>query len=288
MRVHDHRQKEGRLPEIYERIPLRPVRDLSGLSTADATGIPVGELYGALVEADTGLLRYLDLALVEPRRHVLIPIGHARIMAEDTPHVKLRAALLEELQEIPPYGEADVVDDSYEAALLEAHGRSYHGERYYAHPGYEHALLFAGEHPIIASTPLDPDAVPLQPLASLPGYRIAENEPDIHGWRFRADGDGSEGTVSDVIVDAHALKVRYVAVALADPGKVVLLPVGFLGVSPDSQTVNAPALTEEDLRVLPSYDGGVVLRTDEDVVCRMLRESLVGPRRYHLPDFRQI
>ncbi len=283
-------RKEGRLPEIYERIPLRPVRDLSGLTTTDATGIPVGELYGALVEADTGLLRYLDLALVEPVRHILIPIGHARIMATDDPHVKLRAALLEELQEIPPYGESDIVDDPYESALLDAHGRSYHGERYYAHPGYEHRLLFAGEHPIIAESAIDPDAVPLRALRDLPGYRIAPDEPDIHGWRLRAGGDGSEAVVRDVIVDPVALKVRYVSVALEGSTpidtRVVLLPIGFLGLAQDSETVHAPGLRDEDLRGLPSYDGGSVERSDEDVIQRMLREALKGPRRYELPDYR--
>jgi hypothetical protein len=273
------------LPEIYEKIPLRSVRDLNGLPTADATGIPVGTLFGALVEADTGLLRYLDLCLIEPVRHILIPIGHARIMAADEPHVKLRAALLEELQNIPPYGESDIVDDPYESALLDAHGRSYHGERYYAHPGYEHSMLYAGEHPIITSAPVDPGVEPLQPLRALSEYRIASDEPDIRGWRFRADGDGSEGTVSDVIVDAHALKVRYVAIDLPDE-KSVLLPIGFVNVSSDSQTLHGPALTSDDLAALPSYDGGTVTRPEEDVIRRMLREALVGHRRYHQPDYR--
>lgn len=274
------------MSETYERIPLRPVRDLSGLRAADATGIPVGELYGALVEADTGLLRYLDLCLIQPSRHVLIPIGHARIMSVDEPHVKLRAALLEELQQIPPYGESDVVDDPYESALLDAHGRSYHGERYYAHPGYEHRMMYAGEHPIITSAPVDPGAEPLQPLRSLPDYRIADEEQDVHGWRFRADGDGSEGVIRDVIVDAHALKVRYVAIELQTDQKVVLLPIGFLQLDIESQTLHGPALMADDLHTLPAYDGGSVTRPEEDVIRRMLREALVGHRRYQQPDYR--
>jgi hypothetical protein len=274
------------LAELHERIPLRPVRDLDGLPTADATGIPVGSLFGALVEADTGLVRYLDLSLIEPARHVLIPIGHARIMATDEPHVKLRAALLEELQQIPPYGESDVVDDPYESALLDAHGRSYHGERYYAHPGYEHQVLYAGEHPIITSAPIDPSMEPLHSLRALPDYRIADGEPDIHGWKFRADGDGSEGLVTDVIVDAHALKVRYIAVQHDGADKAVLLPIGFLQLSSDSQVVHGPALMAQDLDALPAYDGGNVLRSEEDVVRRMLRESLTGHRRYAQPDYR--
>ena len=144
-------------------------------------------------------------------------------MATDSPHVKLRAALLEELQQIPPYGDGDSVDDPYESALLEAHGRSFHGERYYAHPGYEHPLLYAGEHPIIAPAPADPDEDPLQPLSALSHYRIAEDEPNIQGWRFVAGGDNADGAISDVIVDVHALKVRYVAIDLKRIEKVVLV-----------------------------------------------------------------
>lgn len=271
---------------IYERIPLRAVLDLHGLPTADATGIPAGSLHGALVEADTGLLRYLDLDLIEPSRRVLIPIGHARIVATDEPHVKLRAALLEELQEIPPYSDSDSVDDPYEAALLDAHSRSYHGERYYAHPGYEHRMMYAGEHPIITSEPVDPTIEPLHPLRALPQFRISSDEPDIHGWRFRADGDGAEGVICDVIVDAHALKVRYVEVELPQLEKSVLLPIGFVQLASDASTVCAPALTLDDLRTLPAYDGSSVTRPEEDVVRRMLREALVGHRRYHQPDYR--
>jgi hypothetical protein len=274
------------LPEVYERIPLRAVRDLDGMPTADATGIPAGTLYGALVEADTGMLRYLDLALIEPRRHVLIPIGHARIMSVAEPHVKLRAALLEELQEIPPFGAADDVDDPYEAALLEAHGRSYHGERYYAHPGYEHRMLYAGEHPIIRSAPIDPEAEPLQPLQAVSDYRIAVGEPDIEGWAFRAEGDDTAGTIRDVIVDVHALKVRYAVIALSNGRRDVLLPIGYLSLDTAEHTLNAPGLTAADLQGLPSYAGGSVERSDEDVVLRMLRETLTGPRRYYQPDFR--
>lgn len=194
--------------------------------------------------------------------------------------------MLEELQNIPRYDAADLVDDPYETALLDAHSRSYHGERYYAHPGYQQNMLYAGEHPIITSSPVDPQAEPLHPLSALPEYRIAEEEPDIRGWKFRADGDGSEGVVRDVIVDAHALKVRYIAVELPDASKCVLLPIGFVNVSPDSEKLHGPALTSEDLRALPEYDGGNVARHEEDVVRRMLREALVGHRRYHQPDYR--
>jgi hypothetical protein len=82
------------------------------------------------------------------------------------------------------------------------------------------------------------------------------------------------------------LKVRYVAVEMPDAGKTVLLPIGFMQMSTEQETLCAPALTADDLHALPEYDDGNVTRPEEDVIRRMLREALVGHRRYHQPDYR--
>ena len=73
---------------------LRPVPDLGGLAVEDASGLSVGELYGSLIEAETGLVRYVDLELDTLDRHVLVPIGHARVHERDGgPRLRLRAEL---------------------------------------------------------------------------------------------------------------------------------------------------------------------------------------------------
>ena len=59
--------------------PLRPSPDLDELPVYDAEGVPVGSTFGVLSEADTGLVRYFDISLEERRRHVLVPVGHARL-----------------------------------------------------------------------------------------------------------------------------------------------------------------------------------------------------------------
>lgn len=263
--------------------PLRPVPDLGGAPTEDASGIPAGTLVGALAEVDTGLIRYLDLALHGTRRHVLVPIGHARLQEEDgQPSVRLRAALLEELEQIPPY-EADTtrIDDPFERELLQSHGRSFAGERYYAHPAFDHSGLYAGEHPIVSDAPGDEHI--LTRLAYVPGFHMAEGEPDIRSWPLRLDDH--EAVILDLIVDGTARRVRYAFVDV-DGDRQVLVPVGFLAVDEPARIVRAPGLRRADLLALPRVGSGGITRDQEETVHRVLRERLDGPRRYALPDFR--
>ncbi|MGH7464189.1 MAG: hypothetical protein ACREK1_03375, partial [Longimicrobiales bacterium] len=196
---------------------LRAVPDLQGVRVEDASGIGVGVLFGALAEADTGLLRYVDLELETLDRHVLVPIGHARVHEgqREEPCIRLRAALLEQLEQVPPFAtDVDHIDDPFERALLEAYGRTFHGERYYAHPAYDHSGIYVGEHPIVSGDAAE--AEPLSRLSYLSGWRVASGEPDIRGWPLQLAGDGSRLEVIDLIIDTAAERVRYVVVPTPD------------------------------------------------------------------------
>jgi hypothetical protein len=263
---------------------LRSVRDLSGLPVQDASGLCVGELFGALAEADTGLIRYLDLELSTLDRHVLVPIGHARVREQkEGPRIQLRAALLEELEQIPPLP-ADMghITDPFERALLEAYGRTFHGELYYSHPAYDHSGLYAGEHVVVGEG--DEATGPLMRLSYLPAWRVASGEPDIRGWPLVLDGD-VHVEIQDLIVDTGAEKVRYVVVRTPDDAGARLVPVGFLRIETESRQVRAGGFTAEDISELPPYDGGGVTREHEDSVHAALRRRFSGRRRYLLPDF---
>jgi hypothetical protein len=275
---------EGQETAVEDAAVLRAVPDLSGVPVEDSTGIRVGTLYGTLAEAETGLVRYVDLSLDKLDRHVLVPIGHTRVRDRDEkdPHIRLRAALLEELEQIPPF-RTDVthITDPFERALLEAYGRTFHGERYYAHPAYDHDGLYAGEHIVVG--PDEPAPVPLTRLAYLPGWHVAEGEPDISGWPLRLE----EATLSilDLVVDTAAGKVRYVVVSDAQTGAARLLPVGYLYIDRQQQQVQARGLTAADVLALPAYDGGGVYRAEEDQLAAALRARLIGRRRYVLADY---
>ena len=264
---------------------LRAVPDLGGTPVSDAGGRPIGALYGALVEADTGLLCYLDLSLDSHPRHVLVPIGHARIHEhEREPAVRLRAAILDDLLHVPLYDPDVPLDPTAEHEILAAHGRSFYGERYYAHPAYDHSGLYAGENAILIG---DASAEGLTALSALDRMRVADGNPDPRGWSFEAMAGERVGRVHELVVDPAALAVRYIVVERDADEALVLLPVGFIALDPRRETVSAPGLTRDDLDSLPSWGGGGVDRADEEIVRAALLARLLPRRRGALPDFRR-
>lgn len=273
--------------EAVDAAVLRTVPDLRGLEVEDASGLCVGALWGALAEADTGLLRYVDLDLTRADRHVLVPIGHARVTRSERgePQIRLRAALLEELERIPERpADVEHIDDPFERELLEAYGRTFHGERYYAHPAYDHSGVYAGPHLVVDENAADADDS-LKRLSYLPAWEIADGQPDIRGWHLALGGAGAPLEITDVVVDTREQKVRYAVVAL-ESGSARLLPIGFLELDRDDHRVLVPGLTSADLAELPPYGGGGVTRDSEQRLHAALRGVLTGGRRYVLPDFR--
>ena len=268
-------------------LPLRPVRDLEGLCVRDASGIPVGEVFGALTDADSGLLRYLDLSLNEGSRHVLVPIGHARLLEpEGRAHeIRLRAALLEELLEIPEFDPRMHLDEPFEQRLLRAHGRLFHGESYYAHPAYDHRGLYAGPNPLVRSTDGLPGEAGLWPLEDLPDYGVVSGEADVTGWPITGADGQPLGVVDDLIVDVERENVPYLAVEIGE-AECVLVPVGFMHIDERKGRICAPSMMPEDLTALPRYSGGAVPREVEELIRETFVLRFSGDRRYQLPDFR--
>lgn len=270
---------------------LIPTTDLAGLSTSDVEDRPIGELFGALAEEGTGLIRYLDVSLPSANRHVLVPIGHARVDRESVPpRVRLRAATFEDLMAVPAFVPKDTeVDRAYQDEVMHAHGQLFYGSRYYAHPAYDHRGIYAGEHPVAAdeAAAAEPPAEEprLRPLAELTGFRVAGEENDIRGWCL-VDRRGNEaGEVRELLVDVPAKQVRYVVVWLNEPEREAALPVGYLEIDGSAGQVVTPALTREDILLLPAYEPPLT-RAVENRIHAALEGRLTGERYYHRPDFR--
>lgn len=263
---------------------LVPVPDLAGTPAEDATGRFFGDVYGALADASTGLIRYLDLDLHGTGRHVLVPIGHVRVARTDEPaaNVRLRAATASDLSAIPPY-EARTPPD--EAALLSAHGQLFSGEKYYAHPAFDHTGLYAGARPIAgAGGAVTPAGGALAPLSSLPAYEVAEGEPDVRGWPLISAEGATAGTVEDLLVEPAALRARYLVVR-RHSGAPAIVPIGYAELDPDGRAVATPALRADDIEALPALTGPIG-RAQEEAVRAALEQRLDGPRRYDRADFR--
>jgi hypothetical protein len=264
---------------------FRAVSDLAGTPVADAGGRPIGSLFGALAEADSGLLRYLDLSLDETPRHVLVPIGHARVHEkDDAPAVRLRAAVLDDLLDVPIYDPGTPLDLPAEHEILAAHGRCFYGERYYAHPAYDHSGLAAGGPETLIGAA---SAEGVTPLSALPDMRVASGDADPRGWLLRGQNDVPLGEVTELLVDPGQRAVRYVAVRRSGDDATILVPVGFLLLERGAGIASAPGLLPDDLATLPAWDGGPVDRAHEDAVRRALLAALLPDRRDVLPDFRR-
>ena len=282
------------MSEVYghsESEPLSQVSDLRGTPVVDVDGDDVGSVFGALAEVTSGLIRYIDVAINRAPKHVLVPIGHARVdRAEGGARMKLRAATIDDLDSVPTYDPAEgAVDEPFERSVLSSLGRLFYGERYYAHPSYDHNGYYAGEHPIVrvGDAPVADGLAPtgMIPLRNLPGYRIADGAPDVRGWRV-VTADGTEvGSVTDLIVDTGAETIRYVVIG-SNGGPASLVPVGYSRVDRKRNRIELPVLIPSDLDALRVYQPGEpVSRAIEDAVRNRIEELLSGPRRFGRADF---
>lgn len=266
------------------RDPLLASQDLEHLPVYDADQLPIGETFGVLTEAETGLVRFFDVAIDGLERHVLIPVGHARLEKYmGRLRVRLRAASVQELERIPAY-EPHLAwhDDDFQNNLLTAFGRLFEGQRYYAHPAFDHDGLYAGPHPLLRE-PLAPvTASGLRRLSASREFRVAEGESDIRGWMLIGEDDTQIGRVTDLVIDAEAEQVRYLIVERDHDGKECALPIGYVELA--KERVHAP-LSDHDLDALPEFTGDEMERSYEVQLRAVLDSLLSGSRRYLRPDF---
>lgn len=269
--------------------PLISSGDLAGLSTTDVEDRPVGSLFGSLAEVETGLIRYLDISLAgDDSRHVLVPIGHARIDRDAVPpRVRLRAATYEDLMQIPTFeGNGTTVDRDYQDRLMDAHGRLFYGSRYYAHPAYDHRGLQTGDRTLTgpSGAPAAPEPV-LRRLGELTDFQVSDPRKDIRGWVVVDRRGEHVAEVLELLADVAARQVRYVVLSLEEEEREAALPVGYVEIGEMGEVVT-PALTRDDIKLLPPYQHPLT-REDENRILAALEGRLTGERYYHRPDFRR-
>jgi ribosomal 30S subunit maturation factor RimM len=266
------------------REPLFASDDLHGLPVYDEDAVPIGATFGVLAEAESGLVRFFDVELEGRRRHVLVPVGHARVEPHlGSPRLRLRAATARELDRIPAY-EPHIAwhDDVYQNELLTAFGRLFDGQRYYAHPAYDHSGLYAGAHPLLRD-PLSPvTPAGIRRLSVSPDFDVVDGERDIRGWEIVGENRARLGCVTDLVIDTQAEQVRYITMRRATDDRETAIPIGYCELG--ERTVHVP-FSLDDVLALPEFSADVLTREAEAQLRTMLDNLLSGSRRYLRPEF---
>jgi hypothetical protein len=105
------------------------------------------------------------------------------------------------------------------------------------------------------------------PLGQLDDFEVADGDPDVRGWEVLAADGRTIGEVDELLVDAHAMKVRYLDVDV-DGGVIaddrhVLIPIGFARLDREHDRVMVDGLTATDLLGVPAYGQGPLTRDFE-------------------------
>ena len=202
-----------------------------------------------------GAPRYLDVELEDGAKHVLVPIGQARVDERDDV-VWVPGLRRNELSDVPEYGgDAQSLSPEYERRVAKAYASNQRGSRYYTRPAFRtEQLRTSGAGEFVTGR--------LAPLGDLDDYRIAEDDPDPRGWEIVAADDRSVGRVSDLIIDTDANKVRYLDCRLSatlyrhvDGSLHRLIPIGYARLDEDEERVIVDALGSAGLERLPAYPG---------------------------------
>ena len=132
----------------------------------------------------------------------------------------------------------------------------------------------------------------LRRLRDLADFEVADGSPDVRGWTVRGNDGQSLGTVHELIVDADALKVRYLDVELDGRFHIneqenhILLPIGAASLDDDGDNVFVPALNAESVLSYPPYVEIQISRDYEEAMLRALgQEPAAAPRFYEQESF---
>lgn len=219
-----------------------------------------GEIDDIIVD-ETGVPRYLDIDLGLFQKHVLLPIGQARVDAKDEV-VWVPGMTRDQFGEIPEYDhDLSTLSREYEDRLVGAYGATAGSSTYTA--GAASGRL-AG-------------------LDEFDDLEVAEGDPDIRGWELLGADGRRLGEVDELIVDASAMKVRYVSVDLDDDltetgeDRHVLIPIGLARLDEDGEKVFLDALDASEIAALPEFTGEASREYEEHLTSALTTDS----ERFH-------
>ncbi len=212
----------------------------------------VGKVDDMLLDG-SGALRYLDVDLGLLKKHILVPLEHARADAEEKT-VWVDGLTQEQLEEVPEYAlEPEALDTDFERRLDAVYG----GSSARAHRD----LVAPEDHP---DGNLD-----LRRMADLEkDYRVAGEDP--RGWTVVAADGNHIGRVAGLLMDPSEMRARFLDVAVDEEkldlepvDRHILLPVDRIRLARSKKRVIVGGLLAGDLADYPQYGGLPVSRRTE-------------------------
>lgn len=215
-------------------------RDFIGWDVVDRAGEKIGNVSDLLLDRQ-GRIRFIDLEHGLPRKHILLPEhqlewGDRKFIVGGWTRDHLRA--------LPPYEP----DRPLDAGVLEEIERAY-------------PWMYSRDHP---QEPTAPGATRVVPLSEAKDFKLESGAPDPRGWSVFGSDSERLGTVSNLLVDPAALKVRYLDVDLLDDlfalrdDRHVLIPIEHVDLKERGKDAWVRGLTTRDLARFPAYSGGAV------------------------------
>lgn len=222
------------------RAEVLRTRDFIGWEVQDAAGGKIGKVDELLVDRE-GVVRFLDVDLGLFRRHVLLPVeqvdwGEEALVCRWT---------RDDLRALPDYDPSARLSREVLEEMERAH------PRFYGRGGSQGGMGMPGEARVF-------------PLKEAKDFKLASGAPDLRGWSVYSADRQRVGTVSEMLVDPAAMKVRYLAVDLADDlftlkeDRHVLVPTEAVDLEERSRDIWIRGVGVEQVARLPAYTGGAV------------------------------
>ena len=243
------------------RAEVLRTRDFVGWDVTDRDGSKIGDLADLLLTRE-GELRFVAVNLGLFRKQVLVP---ARVLQWSPAAIVVAPWTSAQVKALPAYEPAAPLT----AAMLEEMERAY--PQFY---GDAPSVQDTGEHRIV-------------PLSEARDFRLARGAPNLRGWTVFAGDNERVGTITDMLVDPVAMKIRFVAVDLADDlfnlreDRHVLVPMETVELRERGEDAWIRGAKASEIAALPAYIGGAVDRWMERAVLHAF--GLAAPDYDDLP-----
>jgi sporulation protein YlmC with PRC-barrel domain len=225
--------------DVSPRAEFLRTRDFIGRDVHDNKAEKVGSVAELLLDRRRGDVRYIAVNLGMFAKHVLVPVEQLDLKGDV---LVFRSWTRDELKALPAYES----DKPLTRARLEEMERAH--PRYYGDPDR-----------IAAMGQSDGRIVPMRQAR---GFKLSRGDLDPRGWNvFGADGE-RVGVVSDLLVDPAAMKIRYLAVDLAEDlfelkeDRHVLVPAEAAELRERGKDVWIEGINSDEVARLPAYTGG--------------------------------